>query len=116
MIKIYGIPNCNKIRDTRKLLDSHRIPYEFIDVRTAPLDAEQIRKMSEQLGLKQMFNTKGSTYRRLKLDYDALQDGERLNWLEREQAMIRRPLIENAGHYHIGYDEESIIKFVRTGS
>jgi arsenate reductase len=111
VIKLYGISNCNKIRNTRKLLELNYIPYEFIDVRKTPLDKQKIEEIGHRVGLKALFNTKGSTYRRLKLDYNKMQDAERLNWLTREQAMIRRPLIENDGHYLVRYDEVSILEF-----
>jgi len=115
VIKLYGIPNCNKIRNTRKLLEQHHIPFEFINVRKNPLEVQKIAEISRHLSLQDMFNTRGSTYRRLKLDYNNMHDTDRLNWLIREQTMIRRPLLENKGYYHIGFNEEAILKFVSAG-
>jgi len=36
MIKLYGIPNCNKIRSTMTLLNRKHVKYEFVNVKNTP--------------------------------------------------------------------------------
>jgi len=112
MITVYGIPNCNKIRNTLGLLDRSGISYEFVNVRKTPLSAGKLKEITDRLGIDTLFNTKGTTYRRLNLDYRNMDKDEKFSVLLSEQAMIKRPLIENAGRYHAGFDEQAIMRFV----
>ena len=112
MIKLYGIPNCNKIRDTQKLLSEKKIAYEFINVRKTPISLEKMKKIVDGIGLESMYNKKGTTYRRLKIDYDKLSDKERFDLLLQEQTMIKRPLLENGSRFMTGFDENAILDFI----
>jgi arsenate reductase-like glutaredoxin family protein len=64
------------------------------------------------VGIDKLCNTTGTTYRRLKLDFKQMAAHEKFNVLLREQSMIRRPLLEKAGSYHVGFDEMAIGSFV----
>ena len=112
MIKLYGIPNCNKIRNTQKLLSEKGEKFEFINVRKTPIPESTLKKMTAAVGMEALYNRKGTTYRRLKLDYNSMTDRERLDHLLREQSMIKRPLLEKDGRYHVGFDEKAIMDFV----
>jgi len=112
MVKLYGIPNCNKIRNTQKILDTLGIEYEFVNVRKNPIAREKLKSIISAVGIDNIFNTKGTTYRRLNLDYQKMSPGDRFEALLREQSMIRRPLIEKSGRYHIGLDDPAIKSFV----
>jgi arsenate reductase len=112
MIKIYGIPNCSKIRNTIALLDRKHVKYEFVNVKKTQIGPAQLREVIAGLGIDNLFNTKGTTYRRLHLDYNKMSPEEKFEVLLREQSMIRRPLIENGGRYHVGYDEKAIQLFI----
>jgi Spx/MgsR family transcriptional regulator len=112
MIKLYGIPNCNKIRNTQKLLEANKINFEFINVRKTPISADKLNMMIDELGMENMYNRKGATYRRLNLDYEKMSDKERFVNILQEQSMIKRPLIEKNDHYHIGFDETAILDFI----
>jgi len=67
MIEVYGIKNCDSVRKALKYLKSHGIPYRFIDFREIPVDETTIRSWLDKADLKTLFNTRGTTYRTLKL-------------------------------------------------
>lgn len=112
MIRLYGIPNCNKIRNTQKILAENNVTYEFINVRKNPIEREKLKQIANKTGLENLFNKKGTTYKRLGLNYDKMTDSQRLEQLVLEQSMIKRPLLEKNGQYLVGFDEEKIIKFI----
>ena len=113
MVKLYGIPNCNKIRNTIKILEEKNIEYEFINVRKTPISEDQLKKVVDFLGMAAIFNKKGTTYRRLNLNYESMNDQARFENIQNEQSMIKRPLIERDGKFHVGFDEQEIVKFVQ---
>ncbi len=113
MLRLYGIPNCDTIRKTKKLLDRHDIPFQFIDVRATPLSPGKLKEISVRLGLMKLINRRGRTYRDLGIKEKSLSDDQLLDILQQNQAMIKRPLLENNNNYYIGYDEQGLLDFAR---
>ena len=89
MIKVYGIKNCGSVRKARKFLKSHDIPYEFIDFRETPI----IEGWLEHSDIHTLFNTRGTTYRTLKLKEQNLSDEEKRQWMAKENMLIKRPVV-----------------------
>lgn len=113
MIKLYGVPNCQKIRKTKALFEENAIEYEFVNVKKHPLTREELQAVVEQLGLENVLNSKGPTFRKLGLKGKNLSDDELFEWLLKEQGMINRPLIKKDNRYWIGFDEQGILNFVK---
>ena len=105
MIKVYGIKNCDSVRKARKFLKSHDIPYEFIDFRETPVTQETIDSWLEHSDINTLFNTRGTTYRTLKLKDQNLSDDEKRQWLAKENMLIKRPVITFEKNVIIGYNE-----------
>jgi arsenate reductase len=113
MIKLYGVPSCTQIRNTKALFESRGLEYDFINVKKTPIDETKLKEIAGALGIEPIFNKKGTTYRKLQIKYDELSDAERLNWLLQQQSMIKRPLLEKDGRFHVGWDEDAILEFTR---
>lgn len=112
MIKVYGIKNCNKIRDTRKWLDENSIEYEFVDLKKDPLTREELELFAERAGLDNIVNRRGMTWRRLGLSGKNLSEEELLDVLLENQTMIKRPLMTNKNAVMTGYDEKALNDFL----
>jgi len=110
MLKIYGIKNCDSVRKAVKYLKSHDIPYEFIDFRETPVSQSLIESWLKHTDLKTLFNTRGTTYRTLKLKELALSDEERVSWLAKENMLIKRPVITFENNIIVGYNESQYLE------
>jgi len=110
MLKIYGIKNCDSVRKAIKFLKSHSIPYEFIDFRETPVDRETIESWLEHTDIKTLFNTRGTTYRTLKLKDLDLTDSQKVTWLAKENMLIKRPVILYEKKIIVGYNESQYIE------
>ena len=116
MVKLYGVPTCKQIRDSKALFEEEKIEYDFINVKKQPLSIEQLKEAAKQVGLDNLVNSKGATYRKLGLKDMNLSDDELLQWLHKEQGMIKRPLLEKEGKFwgsSKGFDREDILAFVK---
>jgi len=105
MLKIYGIKNCDSVRKAVRFLKSNDIPYEFIDFREIPVTQESIDTWLEGSDINTLFNTRGTTYRTLKLKEKNLSDDEKRQWLAKENMLIKRPVITFEKSVIIGYNE-----------
>ena len=112
MIILYGVPTCQKIRKTKALLEELNVEYQFVNVKKTPISEEELRNIVNQLGLQNVVNSKGPTYRKLGLKDKNLDDEALFQILLKEQGMITRPLIKKGNKYWIGFDEQGIRNFV----
>ena len=114
MIDIYGIKNCDSTRKAVKFLKDSGIKYTFHDYRETPVDKKQIEKWIESgATIKQLFNTRGTTYRNLKLKDLKLDDNGKLEWMAKENMLIKRPVVVNGNKIAIGYKEEELTNLIR---
>ena len=110
MVEIYGIKNCDSVRKALKYLKAHNIPYQFIDFRETPAEEATIRSWLDKADLKTLFNTRGTTYRTLKLKELNLSDEEKIQWLAKENMLIKRPVICFDEKVIIGYNESEYLE------
>lgn len=113
MVKMYGVPSCNKIRDSKKLLEEHQVEFEFVNVKKAPLSKTELKSIAEKLGMEQLYNLKGPTFRKLKLNFNDMTESEKLDKLYENQNMIKRPLLEKNGKFRTGFDKDKILEFLK---
>ena len=112
MLKIYGIKNCGSVRKAIKYLKSNDIAYEFIDFRETPVEQATIVSWLEHTDIKTLFNTRGTTYRTLKLKELALNDEDKKMWLSKENMLIKRPVIEFDNKVIVGYNESQYLETI----
>ena len=112
MLKVYGIKNCNKVRDTFKWLEENEVDYEFIDLKKEPLSEGKLDEFVHKVGLDVLINKRGTTYRNLGLKDKDLSEDDLFDVLLENQTMIKRPVLEQDDAVLVGYDEDAFDSFV----
>ena len=101
MINVYGIKNCDSVKKALKFLKQHDLKYTLHDFKTDPVSCDKVSQWHQSVEMKQLFNTRGTTYRTLKLKDLNLNDEQKLEWLCKENMLIKRPVIE--------YDNDKVL-------
>ena len=109
MIKIYGIKNCDSVRKAIKHLKEFDIPYEFVDFKETAVTDDIISKWLEHTDITTLFNTRGTTYRTLKLKELNLSDADKQLWLAKENILIKRPVITFDNGIIVGYNKDEYL-------
>jgi len=109
MIKIYGIKNCDSVRKAIKHFKEFDIPYEFVDFRETAVTDNTVGKWLEHTDIKTLFNTRGTTYRTLKLKELNLSDKDKQLWLAKENMLIKRPVITFGNEIIVGYNKDKYL-------
>lgn len=110
-IIVYGIKACGSVKKAFSYLESRGLTYEFVDFKTTPPDSARLKRWADALGIKSLFNTKGTTYRKLGLSQQNLDDGAKLESMLAHPMLIKRPVIEivdsadSSVRYLVGFDE-----------
>jgi len=106
MTRVYGIKNCDSVRKAIKFLKTNEFGFTFRDFRESPVNTAEIQGWIDAgATIQQLFNTRGTTYRTLKLKEKNLDDHGKLEWMAKENMLIKRPVITTADQILIGYNE-----------
>ncbi|WP_100913226.1 ArsC family reductase [Pseudoalteromonas spongiae] len=104
MIKLFGIPNCDTIKKAKKWLEQNNIEYTFHDYRKDGVNSEMVNNFCQQLDWQQLLNKRGTTYRQLDdATKENLNAESAVALLVEQPAMIKRPILEKNGEFHLGF-------------
>jgi len=103
---IYGIKTCDSVRKAIKFLKSNKIEFEFFDYKKEQVDEAKIKEWLEQTTIDKLFNNRGTKYRTLKLKELNLDEAGKIDWMAKENYLIKRPVIEYDGGLVVAFDEE----------
>jgi len=106
MINIYGIKTCNTVRKAIKFCKDNKLEFNFIDFRANPLDDEKVKYFASKVDINILFNNRGTKYRELKLKELNLDDNGKLEWLCKENMLLKRPIVEYKDKVLVSFDEE----------
>ena len=107
MTTLYGIPNCDTVRKARNWLGTRGIAHRFHDFRADGLTAERVAAWVDALGWEALLNRRGTTWRQLDADVRAAIGAATAPALLLAQpTLIRRPVLEQDGAVHLGFDAD----------
>lgn len=119
-VTVYGIPNCDQIRKTRRWLDLHGVDHRFHDYRSDGLDRATLEDWQARVGLSEVINTRSQTWRTLdeaqrKAVADVSTDAA-YELLLAHPTLIRRPIVTTDARpdeLQIGFQEDALRAFLR---
>jgi len=111
IVTIYGIKNCDSVKKAIKYLKFKNLDYNLIDFKETPISREKIEYWINQLNVDKLFNKRSTTYRNLKLKELNLDRDGQIEWLSKENLLIKRPVIEYEDKIIVGFDQSSYDNF-----
>ena len=105
---LYGIPNCTTVKKARAWLAGHAHEAAFHDFKKQGVDATWLREVIRQTGWQALLNTRGTTWRKLTDAERAAADQEAgaIALMISHPSVIKRPVLERDGQYHLGFAED----------
>jgi arsenate reductase len=107
---IYGIKTCNSVKKAIKFCKENNLAYTFHDFRVEPLDTSKIDFFIEHIDVNLLFNSRGTKYKDLKLKDLNLDEQGKIQWLKKENMLLKRPVIEYNNNALCAFDEQLYIK------
>lgn len=110
---MYGIKTCSTVGKARKFMKAHNLEYDFVDYKVTHVSEQKIREWLKEVDINILFNNKGKKYRDLGLKELNLDDEGKIEWMAKENYLLKRPVIEYAeGKVIVGYDEDEYKKLL----
>ena len=108
---VYGIKSCSTVSKATKFLKEHSIDYDFFDYKKEFVDIAKIQSWLKKTDINIIFNNKGQKYRTLGLKNLNLDESGKIQWLAKDNLLLKRPIIElDNGEIIVGYNEEEYSK------
>lgn len=104
---LYGIPNCTTVKKARAWLAGNALEVAFHDFKKQGVDPRWLRDVVKQTGWQALLNTRGTTWRKLS-DAEKAAAGDEtgaIALMVSQPSVIKRPLLERDGKYHLGFAE-----------
>jgi arsenate reductase len=107
MLTIYGIKNCDTMKKAFLWLDGNNVAYQFHDYKKASLDENTLNHWLDTLGWQALVNQKGTTWRKLALDKNILDNQTIKPIILQNLSMVKRPLLVlDDGQMVLGFEKE----------
>ncbi len=102
--RLYGIPNCDKMKKARNLLGEAQVSFLEINYKKAPPLKEWLIEVSQHIPLHELINVKGTTFKQSELKLELMSGDDILEFLQNHPSAIKRPLLFKEGVYFLGLD------------
>jgi Spx/MgsR family transcriptional regulator len=107
-IRLYGIPNCDKVKRARAWFDARRLPVDFVDYKKTPPERALLERWLRQVPAEALVNRSGTTWRKLG-EADRARAEHRdgaIALMLAHPSLIRRPVIEYGAALLVGFDAD----------
>ncbi|MBP2281528.1 Spx/MgsR family transcriptional regulator [Psychrobacter sp. PL15] len=96
-ITIYGIKSCSTMKKAFIKLEELGVNYDFHDYKKRGIDQDSVQRWVDLLGLDQVLNKRGTTWRNLSDEQKAAadaNDADAIELLLANTSMLKRPIVE----------------------
>ncbi|HJF37508.1 MAG TPA: transcriptional regulator SpxA [Weissella cibaria] len=114
MVTLYTSPSCTSCRKARAWLEGNAIPYKERNVFKEPLTRDEIKnilRMTED-GTEEIISTRSKLFSELDISLDDLSLGELIEMIQKQPALLKRPLMIDEKRMQVGYNEDEIRRFL----
>ncbi|MCF8208087.1 MAG: arsenate reductase [Rhodoferax sp.] len=118
MITVYGIPNCDSVKQARTWLAAHAVEYVFHDFKKQGVPPDRLSEWIGLVGLDRLVNHKGLTWRKLdpKDQADMAHPATAARVMQSHSSVIKRPVVLwNDGKVSLGFSPETFAERLKPG-
>lgn len=103
-LTMFGIPNCDTVKQARVWLDAHGVGYAFHDYKKLGVDAATLGRWADAMGWEALLNRAGTTFKKLPdADKAGIDRDKAIALMVASPSMIKRPVVEGNGRLIVGF-------------
>lgn len=100
---LYGIQNCDSVKKAKKHLDSASMQYAYYDMRKYDVTKAMVEDWLKSVSFEELLNKRSTTWKGLA---EVEKENPSVDLLCKYPTLIKRPVLEDAGHVYVGYQEQ----------
>ncbi len=106
-VTLYGIKNCDTVKEARKWLDVHSVSYTFHDFRVDGINKTLINNFLKDNDIDIVINKRGTSWRKLsKQEKDFKNKLQAVELMLTNPTIIKRPVLNAKNKYYVGFSNE----------
>jgi len=114
MVTIYGIKSCSTMKKAFVWCEDNGVEYAFHDYKKQGVDRARLVQWCQHLGWKSLVNTRGTTWRKLTPEQQAIStQSEAVALMLEYPSLIKRPVVETGMQLLVGFDPLMFASFVK---
>ena len=104
---LYGIRNCDTMKEARAWLEQRGVDYQFHDYKVSGIDVARLDRWCAEVGWETLLNRAGTTFHKL-ADYrkQDLNEKRAVALMLAQPSVIKRPVLELNGKLIVGFKPE----------
>jgi arsenate reductase len=107
-LTIYGIRNCDTMKEARAWLDGRGVAYDFHDYKKSGIDRARLEAWAGAVGWEVLLNRAGTTFRKLPEAAKAgLTERKAITLMLDQPSMIKRPVLDLGDRILVGFKPET---------
>jgi Spx/MgsR family transcriptional regulator len=104
---IYGIRNCDTMKNARTWLEAHDVPHDFHDYKVSGVDRTKLESWVKRVGWEVLLNRAGTTFRKLpEARKTNVTEAKAVELMIEAPSMIKRPVLEHGKDLVVGFSPE----------
>ena len=108
MLKLFGIPNCDTVKKSKKWLDNRNIKYEFHDYKQQGITKKLLSEWCKQLEWETLLNKRSRTWKELsEKDRTNITKSKAISLMQQHPTLIKRPIAQRGNTIAVGFDEKT---------
>jgi Spx/MgsR family transcriptional regulator len=111
MIQVYGIPGCDKVKESLTWLKNHKVSFYFHDLKKESISAAKLNGwINKTHG--NVLNKRSTTWKNLPAEMqEKMADArEAIKIMQEQPTIIKRPVIEFGNEVMTGFDADLFLK------
>ncbi|MDR3191264.1 MAG: transcriptional regulator SpxA [Lactobacillaceae bacterium] len=114
MVTLFTSPSCTSCRKARTWLEDNQISFEERNIFKQPMSREEIKqilRMTED-GTEEIISTRSKLFRDMKINIEDISISQLIELIQKQPALIKRPLLIDDKRMQVGYNEDEIRRFL----
>lgn len=114
MIRVYTAPGSRSGRKVIKWLKEHNLSFIEKNIFSSDLHISEIKELLERCenGTDDIISKNSKIIKEAKLDFNNMKMDDLINFIKANPSILKRPIVLDAHHFLVGYNEEEIRVFI----
>lgn len=114
MIRVYTAPGSSSGRKVVKWLKEHNLTFIEKNIFSSDLHISEIREILERCenGTDDIISKNSKIIKESNIDLNSMKMDNLINFIKANPSILKRPIVLDAHHFLVGYNEEEIRVFI----
>lgn len=114
MIRLYTAPGSQSCRKAKNWLTNRNMPFIEKNILSSQLREEELREFlaRSENGTDDIVSRRSKVFQQSQVDFDGMSTQELIHFIQKNPAILKRPIIMDEKRFLVGYNDDEIRAFI----